>query len=85
MNHIYWLEFILATAAGILLGLPLALATTRRMRKSKNFRMFALLAAGLFSFFTYRDPRETSVIAESESETRRKRENEDGDPPDPAI
>jgi hypothetical protein len=73
------LSFLTAIPPGLFLGL----LVMRRVRQSKRFRIGAALTAAMFSFVTYRDPRERVCVEETECETRRKKEKGLGDPPDP--
>lgn len=78
----HWILFLVSVAVGVPVGLFLGVITTRRIRTSRRFRTGALIAAGLFSFMTYRDPGERAAVEETESETNRTDEEEAGDPPD---
>jgi hypothetical protein len=82
---LHWIQsLILVAVVGIPSGLMLGFLVMRRIRTSRRFRMGAVIAAGLFSFMTYRDPGERAAVDETESETHRTKEEKSGDPPDPS-
>jgi hypothetical protein len=74
---LHWIQsLILVAVVGIPSGLMLGFLVMRRIRMSRRFRMGAMIAAGLFSFMTYRDPGERAAVEETESETKRTKEKE---------
>jgi hypothetical protein len=74
---LHWiLSLIFVAVVGIPAGLMLGFLMMRRIRTSRRFRMGAMIAAGLFSFMTYRDPGERAAVEETESETKRTKEKE---------
>ena len=82
---LHWIQsLVLVAVVGIPAGLMLGFLAMRRIRTSRRFRMGAVIAAGLFSFMTYRDPGERAAVEETESETKRTKEKKSGDPPDPS-
>jgi hypothetical protein len=82
---LHWIQsLVLVAVVGIPSGLMLGFLVMRRIRMSRRFRIGAVIAAGLFSFMTYRDPGERAAVDETESETSRTKEEKSGDPPDPS-
>jgi hypothetical protein len=77
----HWLQAALWSAAGIAIGLALALPTMRHLRWSKRLRTAAAFAAALLSSFAYFDTRDRAAIEETEGETKRKKDDQSGDPP----
>ena len=81
----HWIQIAVWSAAGIVVGLCLAIPVMQRIRGSKRLRTGAAFAAALLSSFVFFDPRDRAAILESEAETKRKKDDRSGDPPSPGL